>query len=315
MKKLMLTINDFEYVDTFLCSNSVNILAVGLESVSFSLSGYLTLEQLKNLSENKVEHNKELAVLLNGFYHQNQLYVLEKTIEKLMELNIDYLFFHDFAVLQISKQLGFSSKLIYYPSTLNTHYKLCETFKKFKISGFYISKEIPLIEQAAISDNCDLITCMQIHGRSLIFQSKRNLITNFNDANDTVNNNNIIHLNENISKLDIVVYEEELGTSIYSKPVICGVVEIAKMKNSNIEIFHIDTFMMSLVEQVEVSELYRDVLDNEYKDKELVEIESNFTSKFNHDYFYKSYFYDQTVYTVEDARKKDGNENKYFKSR
>lgn len=214
-------------------NNSSSYYIAGIENLSVKMPAFFTLDILDKYND--------LYISLNKIFHEDEIDNLVDALKYIKTKKIRGIFFSDFSVYNISKELGMLDLLIYDPNTLVTNYKELEFFEN-KIKGVVISPFISLEELKEFkSDKLELYFLG--NGRINLFYSKRKLISNYckyHDLEADFLNHNLV-LQEQLRK-DIYypIIEDKFGTYVYS-PFIFSCLDLEK------ELTNIDYLIIDLV--------------------------------------------------------------------
>ena len=171
------------YADGFLfgiCDWSVN--------TPFNIS----LEKLKKIKDNC--ENKEIFVSLNKNIYSYELQTLEKILLQLEKININGIFYADTCLIQLKKKLHLKTPLIWAQEHLTTNYETINFWKKYGVSGTYLSPEITLEEIKEIRNHTKVKLFVPIFGYMPMFTSKRHIIKNYLDHFKLDSKSNIYYM-------------------------------------------------------------------------------------------------------------------------
>ncbi len=278
----------------------INNYVVGMEEFSCRQALSLNYTQLKKLKEDLPK--QKLFVLCNALVEECNFEALKVHLKMLNDCNIDGLLFQDFGVLQIVSINQYKFKMIYSPDTLNTNYATLQVLGKKGISGAFLAREIPLVEKQKIASNVDIDTVVQVHGVEYMAYSKRNLLTNYfvnNGKIETTSYDDGITIKGQGIEDQCHIYEDKYGCHITTKRQI-QTLDILDMLDC-FTYGYIESLFLLPEHLVEVVKLYSNgVQDNSISTLKALDK----TMTYGH-----SFLFDQTVYSLEDIRKREANEN------
>ena len=307
--ELVLALNSDKFLYDFL-SIGVKYFVVGTKYFSCRQALSLDYHQLAKLKEKLGD--KELWVLVNALIEESNLDLLEKHLAKLNELKIDGILFQDFAVLQICKEQNYHFKMIYHPDTLNTNQATLNYLGLQGIDGAFLAREIPLNEKQKIAQEANIKTVVKIHVVEYMAYSKRKMLTNYFKE---IGHENQISIDDEITiKANGVdyqchIYEDQYGCHILSKQQMCCLDIMSSM--SDFDYLYIESLYVDDLKLVEIVNLYQDAIDSCQKQQ---------FGKVSHDLmaqlkkltpeveYYHSFMFDNTVYKIDDVRKREENE-------
>lgn len=308
--KLVVHLNSITYIEDFL-DMSVEMFVVGTDIFSCRQALSLNYQEIYELKE-KINQRAKVYVLVNALVEQEYLLELERHLEKLYELKIDGILFHDFGVLQICKEKGYTFDMMYTPDTLNTNQATLSFLKTQGITSAFLAREIPLVEKQAINTEVDMPLMIQIHGVEYMAYSKRNLLTNYSKQTNkqlkTTYQDNIMIQANNVEDA-CYIYEDQYGSHILTSNQLCCLDVL-----SNVTEFaygYIESLYLSDIQLLEVVYLYKQgleaVFNNTYGkvSKEIMPLLHQLDNSIK---YYHGFLFDQTVYTIKDVRKREEDE-------
>lgn len=310
--KLVVHLNSTTYVEDFL-DMSVEMFVIGADVFSCRHAISLKYQEMQALKK-KINTRAKVYVLVNALVEQKYILDLEKHLEQLHKIAIDGILFHDFGVLQICKEKGYHFDLMYTPDTLNTNHATLSFLKQQGITSAFLAREIPLVEKEAINTTLDLPLMMQIHGVEYMAYSKRKLITNYSKAinkplKTSYQDQTMIKAN-NVEDANYI-YEDQYGSHIVTTAQLCCLDILSSI--TDFAYGYIESLYLSDIQLLEVVHLYTQGLEAVKKNtygkvsKEILPLLHQLDPTIK---YYHGFLFDQTVYTIEDVRKReeqDGN--------
>lgn len=124
------------------------------------------------------KNNCDVCLNIDKIFSESELVNLESFIIDSFNYNIDYYIFSDMAVYNIFKKYNLVNKLIYNAKTLCCSSYDIITYNSLGIKVF-VSTELPIEELMNISKLKNNV--IHLFGQSLVFYSKRKLLTLYND--------------------------------------------------------------------------------------------------------------------------------------
>ena len=218
-------------VDLEQLNNKSSFYVAGNRKYSCKLPAYFDVDIVSKYDD--------LYISVNKIFHEDELDDLKNYLTYLKNKKIRGIFFSDFSVYTICKELGILNLLIYDTNTLITNYKELEFFED-KIKGVVISPFISLEELKQFkSDKLELYFLG--NGRINLFYSKRKLITNYckyHDIKDDFINNKLVLKEELRDNMYYPIIQDVEGTFVYS-PFIYSCLDLEK-ELTNIDYLIID---------------------------------------------------------------------------
>jgi len=300
--KILSNIIDKQKIEAY-CKGVIDILIVGNQEYSSRHQVDFSLEEIKAWKQ-RLPKEKKLFVLMNQLYDQSKLEMLEKTLLALDSCRIDGIIFQDFAILQLIKELQLSFRLFYDSLTLNTNAATLSYLSSLGIDAFFLSREISVEDIEEIAKEMSQQSVVQIDGLRYIAQSKRPLLSNYFNALEMDRDPRTIYsIQPANSTIVDYIFEDDYGCHIVSKDRLLSYDIFERLLDSHIEYGYINGLLMSYQKQNEIVESYQQLI----KLYQTEEYQRYLSSLSNQDGDY-GFYYDTTVYKLEDVRKRDANE-------
>ncbi len=275
MKNIVVLINELEDVQKVLDAGASEIV-LGVENYTFSAIKKHSVDEVKNYS-----------VLMNRFYFQNEVDLLQKQLNDLKERNVNHIYFCDPAVYYYAKKIGLESHLIYKPDTLVVS---ANDFLFWKGVGVYTASISPLItleETQKILDEVENAE-VTIHGHILMSASKRQLLTSYFEYTNQEIEPKIYYLKE-MKREDLMpAYDDQFGTLIYSDFVLNSFDEISSFHTDR---FYIDGLFLTTDALCDAIRIYRNALDG----KNIEEEKKAYVAKYPEIKLTSGYYKEKTI--------------------
>ena len=300
--KILSNIIDKQKIEAY-CNGLIDILIVGNQEFSSRHQVDFSFEEIKAWKQ-RLPKEKKLFVLMNQLYDQSKLEMLEKTLLALDSCRIDGIIFQDFAILQLIKELQLSFRLFYDSLTLNTNAATLSYLSSLGIEAFFLSREISVEDIEEIAKEMSQQSVVQIDGLRYIAQSKRPLLSNYFNALEMDRDPRTIYSIQPVnSSIVDYIFEDDYGCHIVSKHRLLSYDIFERLLDSHIEYGYINGLFMSYQQQNEIVESYQQLIKLYQTDDYQRYLSS--LGKQDGDY---GFYYDTTVYKLEDVRKRDANE-------
>jgi len=300
--KILSNIIDKQKIEAY-CNGLIDILIVGNREYSSRHQVDFSFEEIKAWKQ-RLPKEKKLFVLMNQLYDQSKLEMLEKTLLALDSCRIDGIIFQDFAILQLIKELQLSFRLFYDSLTLNTNAATLSYLSSLGIEAFFLSREISVEDIEEIAKEMSKQSVVQIDGLRYIAQSKRPLLSNYFNALEMDRDPRTIYsIQPANSTIVDYIFEDDYGCHIVSKQRLLSYDIFERLLDSHIEYGYINGLFMSYQQQNEIVESYQQLIKLYLTDDYQRYLSS--LGKQDGDY---GFYYDTTVYKLEDVRKRDANE-------
>lgn len=304
-----MTISNTEFMNRAFDAG-LDIALIGIENMSCKMNDYIQMHEIQEFVNLKNTCQKQLFIALNDFYFETQIPDLRIILTKIKELDIDGIIFHDLAVLVIAKELELKCRMLYHPETLNTHEKLSSFWQSKGVDAMFIAKEMSIIEQLIIARNATIETAIQVFGRQYMFHSRRKLVSNYASfVHEDLNKAAFLPVYEKLSDTHVLVTEEKSGTHIFTDALLMTIKEMDIIKDSKVNYLYLESLGCKDEELLDAIKLYHKVLTNDFTPNELIDLECEFQMNNSQNNYFKGFLFDETVYTIEDARKREYNES------
>lgn len=238
-----------------LAKNNIDNIIVGLRGFSCRFNNYFDNDEIKELIKNK--RNSKITVCINDIFFEDKIPSLEKAIKELVNLKVDSIMFHDFAVAQIVKENNYNIELHYNPETLVTSYGQFDFYKRNKIDSVSIASELTTNEVKKIIQNKNGInTFVKVYGLGFVMHSRWPMVSNFKNHLNSFENivskkfNSIEYLliKEQLRKYPNILFEDEYGTHMLTGFYICAIKKIHELKRIGLDYILIDAFFIHDIE-------------------------------------------------------------------
>lgn len=279
-----------------LAKSKIDNIIVGLRGFACRFNNYFEYEEIKELVGNK--QNSKITVCLNDIFFEDAISKLEIAIKKLVELKVDCLMFHDFAVAQIVKENNYDIDLHYNPETLVTSYGQFDFYLKNKINNVSIASELTMHELKQIHANKgNMTTYVKGYGLGFVMHSRWPMVSNFKqhlNANTNIysmkfNSIEYLLIKEDLRIMPNILFEDSYGTHMLTGYYICGLKKIEEFKQMNVDYLLIDAFFIHDVELYTIIDKFVKANNNQLEESELQqmynEIESGAEHKISEGYF------------------------------
>ncbi|MDD3383782.1 MAG: U32 family peptidase [Bacilli bacterium] len=256
MKDLIITINSLNNIDVYKDADS---FLIGNEKFAVRLAKSFTSNEICEAVKHAHSLNKKIYINVNKIFLENEIRDLKDYMVFLKSINVDAIFFSDFAVFTIAKDLEILDRLVYYSETQMVNYMDANTLIDLKIKGVIISKEVTLdniytfaakVKKGSLGVN--------IYGYYHMFYSKRKLIRNYflnyqKDYSKYISNKKIT-IKEKTRQELYPIFQDENGTNIFNDEILLGIDYINSFIDKGIKMFIIDgifeeeDYMQSILE-------------------------------------------------------------------
>ncbi len=299
MTKLMCNLNSLEFISDYQ-SIGLSGLMVGNDEISSRHILNLGVETMIELSK-----QFEVYVLMNQLYSEQEFEVVRKWLLMIKDTMIQGIIFQDFGLFQLAKSLGLKQKMMYHPETLNTNHQTLTDLHDLGIDEAFIARELSKEHMIQIIEKSTMPLMMQIHGVEYMGQSKRPLISNYNNHIQGHLHQGPYTLKVKDSQIEAYIYEDQYGCHVQTKEEMCALNLLESFKKA--QWFFIETRYMDEYRALEMVNLYQDAVDALNNDTFLrdVHVLRPLMNKLMNGHIHTGFMEDGTVYRLEDVREKD----------
>ena len=257
MSELIITPKNIKEIELYKNADSY---LIGNDSFCVRYNSSYSNEEIINAQSIIKKMKKNLYINVNKIFQEVEIKALKEYMLFLKEINVDGIFFSDFAVLQIAKELNIENKCVLYHETYPTNTNDLEVLLSFNLKGIIMSKEVEIetLINATKFDNVG----MTAFGHIEIFHSKRRLIETYskqyNLKEELVNNYNV-HVKEMTRDNLYPLYQDKNGTIIFSDYVLCSAKYIKGLIEKGLDTIWIDGLFLPLDYQLDILKLYANI--------------------------------------------------------
>ncbi|MFA6627508.1 MAG: U32 family peptidase [Bacilli bacterium] len=212
MLKLATEVFDWNHLSHY----QADLFVIG--SIEFGLYAPTNLhfDQLESAVIALSRVNKPVALRVDRIMQEDDLLLLEQYLHHCQLLHFDYVIYSDMAVYAILSELGFKGQLIFNAKTLNCSSQDAR-FYQSKGIDIVISHELPLDDLISISHVGNV--CIEGYAHSLIFYSKRQLLSSYREKYQLtpLEGTSIFKMQERTTKGLYFGVENNDGTLIYNQ--------------------------------------------------------------------------------------------------
>lgn len=216
---------------------SIEHLLLDVKDLSLTMNEGFSLEEINCLLDKKNNHH--ISLLFNRIFHESELVIVKELLTSLDLTKVDFFFYSDLGFYQLAKELNITDKLVYDAYTYLTNSLDVNLYARLNHT-VVVSNQLSISEIEEIAKNANKDVMIHAFGKSIIFYSKRKLITNYFKYRHKKNNPNSkdYFLQEEFRNEMYHLYEDKNGTYIYEKGYYYLYDEVDMMKNISHMIIH-----------------------------------------------------------------------------
>lgn len=258
--ELVIKINKLNDIYTL---NNADAFLVSNKHFSYRYDESFCINKIRKVNNFCKENNKKLYVLVNKIFKDEELEKLKDFLIKLKKVNVDGIYFADFAVFMICKELNIEDKCVFYHETfLRNSYDIL-TYHELGIKNIICSKDMNLLDiqklPKTLKNNLGII-CF---GYIPLYESERKILDNYiqlNNLNKSLSKSMNLSLKENARDEKYKVIQQNGTSSIFASDVLCYLDYISQLQE-HINTFIIDSLFFDCLFINEVSYIFKNKLD------------------------------------------------------
>jgi putative protease len=254
--------------------------AVYIGGKEFSLragAGNFSLDEIEEGVEFAHARGKKVYVAINIFPHNEDLKRLPKFIHSVWKTGIDAVILSDPGILMMVKEIAPSLKIHLSTQANPTNWASCNFWASQGVDRIVLARELSLEEIKEIREKTPPSLELEIfvHGATCISYSGRCLISNYMTYRDA-NRGECAHpcryryylVEEKRPGQYFPVFEDERGTYFFNSRDLCMLDKIPELARLKLTSYKIEGRMKSIHYVAQVTKLYRNAIDEYYKNPE-----------------------------------------------
>ena len=209
----------------------INTFLLPLKDFSVEYSKYYSLDEIELITEKYPKI--ELFISINKNIMNEEIDSLKDILIKLDELNVKGIFFYDSALIRLMKKLKLNVCLVWAQTHMVTNYNSCNYYYDNGVEYAMLSKELRLDEVKEIISKARTKSIIELITKPSIAFSKRHLVTNYyTNVNEEVKDEVVV--NEKISDTNLIVRENEDGSTFIKNSILNGFVILDELMDTNL---------------------------------------------------------------------------------
>lgn len=245
---------------------------IGNQNYGLRLPGDFELVDIQRVTEYAHSKNKKVYVALNGIFHNKIFDSLSEYLINLQNFEVDGIICGDPSIFVAVKEHDIRIPIHWNPETLATNFQTLAFWMTKGVKRAILSNELQLGNVTEMKENLAIQVEVQVHGMTCIFQSKRDLVSNYykhvgNGERDKNTSQNSKLFIKEFEKPDThyPIFEDCNGTHIMSDADICMVDYLDVLIEAKVDSLRLDGILKSSDYQVEIVKIYREAIDLYYK--------------------------------------------------
>ena len=233
------------YADKF------NEFILPVQGLSIGFNEYFTISEAKALS---LKYN--IHVIINKFFHSVEIEELHKMID---ELNFVKSFFvEDLGVASLIER----KRVVLFQNHITSSYANINALNEVGYEKIVVSNELTIDELTEIRKKCTSKLYYFLVNRNMLMYSRRKLITNYFKNYKIDDHKYLYHMNETVSKKELIFKEEGTSTCVFNGDVFCASKYLEKLNMDNyiINLNNIDEETINvIIENYDNTNLYQKI--------------------------------------------------------
>jgi putative protease len=270
--ELLVTANNLEEIKSY-GEAGADAFLIGDDQFAIKSMGCFTLDAIAGAIKLANECGKSLYLLVNALYHNDELAQLEKFLLTVSELGIDAVLFEDPAVYNIVKEQNSTLPLHLSSGSMITSSGVINFWGNRGVRRAELARELTFEEIIAVREHTKMELTVQVYGRTAIFYSKRQLVSNYleyidYDATKTTatNSDEFLFLREHERpERAFPLMEDKHGTHLFSDQVIDHRALVADLIKAGINVLKIDGMFIGKEEMLAVIRDIRKLIDQQLR--------------------------------------------------
>lgn len=178
MIRLLTTAGTLEQAKELIHAGADQVL-VGEKVFGLRLSGYLTVEEIKELTDYAHGYGVDIIVAANAILHNEQIKLARDYLKEMKATGADYLLVGDTGLIQIMKDPAYAMPYIYDAATLMTSSGQVNFWSQFGAKASFVAREVPFYELQTLAKGAKIPLYYQVYGATCIHHSGRQLLKNY----------------------------------------------------------------------------------------------------------------------------------------
>ena len=298
MSKIIVPLPKKDKIDFYL-ENNVDGFTIGIKEYSENFNNYVDINELEYYIDLLNSKNKDIYIVLNKLYFNDQISKLKELLFKISKLKISGVFFDDLSIVNINEDNSLKINLIWYGIHKATNSKTINFLAKRNISGVLLSNELTIDEIIKILDNINIKAYITLFGYLNQSTSSRSLLTNYFKFIKKEKEENKYYIKEKNSD-DYYPIVEEDNTNFFSSKILNGIKEYSKIiSNKNLQAIYLDDYMISPQVFYNVIEAFC-ALKNSPNDEDFINKLYDVIDSNNYGNTYDGFFNNKTIFKVKE---------------
>lgn len=239
---------------------------VGTEKFMIYGRGYFSDTDLAKVAALAHQLDKKVYLTIDAIFPNDLLEELAIFLQKVKPMQFDGIRYADLGVYMLIKEVLPDMPLHFVDQMMLTNYETLNYWAKRGLQRLRIAPELTLEEVLEIKSKAACEVEVLIQGASMMFTSRRKLIENYLDYQESVGKGVIISKDQNTlydpdRKLFYPIIENTHGTHIFSGNDICMIDEMSELLTVGIDAMYIEGFTCDSEKLVQMVKLYKMAAD------------------------------------------------------
>ncbi|MFD0714034.1 peptidase U32 family protein [Paenibacillus sp. GCM10027626] len=251
-------------------------VVLGEARYGLRLPGDCNAAQIAEAVQGAHPRGARVYVAVNNLMDNDTVALLPDYLAQLAAANVHAILFGDPAVLMAARASAPNLKLHWNAEMTSTNYATAEYWGRRGASRFVLARELNMDQVLEIKRSCKLEVQVQVHGMTNIYHSKRPLVGNYLDHQQSAGVEGALPLagrtigsrEDGLYLIEVErpderypIYEDSNGTHIMSSDDICILESLHELLEVGIDSFSIEPLMKTVEYNETVIRAYRKAID------------------------------------------------------
>ncbi len=227
----------FYQAQAWLEENSEKHLLLDVDGLSITIGEGFTIQQMNELIN--IPSKSKISLLVNRIFHEKDFAIIKELLETIDVSKITYFIYSDLGFYQFAKEYGLVDKLVYDAYTYLTNFEDVNLYADMN-QAVVVSNQISFDELVELTKKVHKKAFVHAFGKSVIFYSKRKLLTNYFTYRKLENQpySKEYFLQEEFRHDFYHLFEDENGSYIFEKGFYYLMDELNALSNISFAIVH-----------------------------------------------------------------------------
>lgn len=256
-----------------LAAAGADAFVIGSEKFMLCGRGYFEINTLAEAVEIAHQLGKKIYLAVDAVFPNDLLKELETYLTTIKTIPFDGIRYADLGAYMLIKDMLTDIPLHFVDGMMLTNYETVNYWFERHISRVRLASELTLAEVLEIKSNATNEVEILIHGPSLMFTSRRKLVENYLDFQESIGRkvemtkeHHFLHDPER--ELYYPIIENVHGTHIFSGTDVCMIDDLGKLLQVGVDVLYVERFNDETERLIKIIHLYKMAIELAVVDKE-----------------------------------------------